>query len=81
MMQIVSYPHAEYPGTKHEYLWLLVGGEDYSDGATAYHLSSDRDIDGDDCAGRNLDHVISEHGLDADEARQALESYRQTRGT
>ena len=75
-MRLVSASDPEYPEPKHNHLWLLVGGEDYYDGSTAYYLGFDRDIDGDDCASERIYELALGHGFDAEEAKRALAWYR-----
>jgi hypothetical protein len=64
----------------------LVGGADYSDGATAFYLGQDRDIEGDDLAGCNVPNVIKSAEdagieLDAHDVKEAIADYRSKRGT
>jgi hypothetical protein len=76
-MEVVSHPNPDHPARQHDHLWLLVGGgPDYSDGATAYYLGSDRDIDGVDLASERLIDVVHKHELDREEAKRALTWYR-----
>ena len=84
-LNVISSPDIEDKRPRAEHLWVLVGGEDYSDGATAFYLGQDRDIEGDDLAGYNIPKMIqSAQGqgidLDANEVKQALEDYRGKRG-
>jgi hypothetical protein len=81
---VVSCPNPEHRGVQYEHLWLLVGGGDYFDGARAFHVGPDRDIDGDDLVGRQLGAAIRSaeaEGLpvDSEEAQEALAEYRRSR--
>jgi hypothetical protein len=83
-VRIVSAPDPEYAGPRHAHLWVLAGGSGDFDGATAAYLGADRDVEGDDLAGRNLDDAaasLSECGVDVEvEAlREALADYRAAR--
>ncbi len=83
-VQIVSYPDIENRSVQFEHLWLLVGGEDYFNGSRAFHLGPDRDIEGDDLAGRRLRIAIEAaeaEGMfvNSEEAFEALVNYRQAR--
>jgi hypothetical protein len=75
-MRVAGSPNPDHPSRRHDHLWLLVGGGDYADGAMAYYLGGDRDIEGNDFAGDNLARVVKEHGLNMVEARNSLERYR-----
>ncbi len=83
-VRVVSCPDPDHRAARHEHLWLLVGGGDYSDGARAFYLGPDRDIEGDDLAGRQLDTAIKAAGsaglsVDGREADEAVADYRRSR--
>jgi hypothetical protein len=83
-VRIVSAPDPDYSDPWHEHLWVLAGGGDYFEGATAAYLGEDRDIEGDDLAGRHLPDTaesLREQGVDVelDELRLALSDYRAAR--
>jgi hypothetical protein len=85
-VRVVSHPNTDHSSWQHDHLWVLVGGEDYCNGATAFHMGADRDIEGDDLASRNIDNVIvraKRIGLEVnqDDIREALSDYRRTRET
>ena len=77
-MRVVSFPDPDYSDRKHDHLWLLVGGGDYFDKSKAYYIGPDRDLEGDDIAGRALDRVIAANGLNAKMAHEALTHYRES---
>ncbi len=83
-VRIVSAPDPEYSGPRHDHLWVLAGGGDLFDGATAAYLGADRDVEGDDLAGRHLADAaasLGERGVDVEveELREALSDYRAAR--
>jgi hypothetical protein len=83
-VRIVSASDPDYSGPRHDHLWVLAGGGDYFDGATAAYLGADRDIEGDDLAGRHLVDAaasLGDQGIDVEveEIRQALADYRAAR--
>jgi hypothetical protein len=83
-VRVVSCPDTEYRATQHEHLWLLVGGGDYFQGAQAFYLGQDRDIEGDDLASHQLGPAIEAaetEGLfvDRQDADEALADYRRSR--
>ncbi len=83
-VRIVSAPDPEYSGPRHDHLWVLAGGGDLFDGAAAAYLGADRDVEGDDLAGRHLADAaasLGERGVDveAEELRGALAEYRAAR--
>lgn len=85
-VRVVSHPDPDYKSADNERLWVLVGGADHCDGATAFYIGPDRDQDGDDIAGGQLDDIrvrASKAGLEADlaELEEALRDYRRARGT
>ena len=83
-VRIVSAPDPDYSASLHDHLWVLACGESYFDGATAAYLGADRDVEGDDLAGRNLADAaesLADRGVDVEveELRQALSDYRAAR--
>jgi hypothetical protein len=65
-MHVVGSPNPDYPGRKHDNLWLLVGGDEYfHNGAKAIYLGVDLDEDRVDIAGLILEDVIEKFGLNA----------------
>jgi hypothetical protein len=83
-IRIVSAPDPDYRDLWHDHLWVLAGGGDYFEGAIAAYLGEDRDIEGDDLAGRHLSDTaesLRERGVDVelDELRLALSDYRVAR--
>jgi hypothetical protein len=84
-VRVVSSPDPDHPAAQHEHLWLLVGGDDFSDGARAFYLGPDRDIEGDDLARRQLSAAIQSAKsqglmLDLDDVPEALANHRRSRG-
>jgi hypothetical protein len=84
-VRIVSHPDPDYPKAMHDHLWVLVGGENYSDGATAYYLGPNRDIEGDDLAIHQIPEVLQRaqaagFNIDGGALADALRSYRSARG-
>ena len=84
LVRIVSAPDPEFSGPLHDHLWVLAGGEGYFDGATAAYPGADRDVEGDDLAGRNLADAaesLAERGVDVEgvELARALAEYRAAR--
>jgi hypothetical protein len=83
-VRIVSASDHEYSAPPHDHLWVLAGGGDFFDGATAAYLGADRDVEGDDLAGRNLDDAAASLGkrgvdVEVEQLRQALSDYRAAR--
>jgi hypothetical protein len=83
-VRIVGASDPDYSAPRHDHLWVLAGGGDYFDGATAAYLGADRDIEGDDLAGRHLTDAaesLRERGVDVEveELREALADYRTAR--
>ena len=85
-LEIVSRPDIERTQAQYEHLWVLVGEEAHSDGATAFYLGQDRDIEGDALAENNIPNAVRSakaKGIElvGHEVGQALNEYRQKRGT
>jgi hypothetical protein len=83
-VRIVSAPDPDYSASLHDHLWVLAGGEGYLDGASAAYLGADRDVEGDDLAGRHLADAaesLGDRGIDVEveELRRALAEYRAAR--
>jgi hypothetical protein len=76
-MEITSRPDPEFTDRRNDVLWLLTDIRgDFGDQASAYFLGHDRDPEGDDLAGLRLREIAKEHGLDLEEAEEALAEYR-----
>ena len=83
-IRIVSCPNGEFHSPDHDHLWVLAGGGDFFDGGLAVHLGPDRDIEGDDLAGRRTADVVGRlrelgYRVDAADVREALADYRRAR--
>ena len=83
-VRVVSCPDPDYSGPRHEHLWLLVGGGDCFNGARAFYLGPDCDIEGDDLAARQIGAAVQaaeSQGLsvNSEDAREALDDYRRSR--
>jgi hypothetical protein len=83
-VRIVSSPDPEFSAPLHDHLWVLACGDGCFDGATAAYLGADRDVEGDDLAGRNLADAaesLAERGVDVEvlELQRALADYRAAR--
>ncbi len=83
-VRIVGASDPEYSAPTHDHLWVLAGGADYFDGATAAYPGADRDVEGDDLAGRNLADAAASLGerdvdVEVEQLRQALSDYRAAR--
>ena len=80
-MIITSRPDPDYPDPANRHLWLLVGDADYYDGAYAFYLGADRDIDGVPIAENKINSVIQSAKskgitLDRSAIRKTLDDYR-----
>ncbi len=80
-MTIAWKSDPDYPGRTNRHLWLLVGGGDCFDGADAFYLGPDSDIDGEPIAESNIDSVIQSAkskgiALNVSSIRDTLDEYR-----
>lgn len=83
MLRIASSPHPDHPlAREHEFLWLLVGGDDDCDGAKAFFLGPNRSSSGARPMIHELISAINRAGekhVCLTEARSALAQYLRIR--
>jgi hypothetical protein len=83
-VRVVSCSNVDNSSRLHDHLWVLVGGGEYFNRATAFYMGPDYDIEGDDLSSRNIDELIvqaKQVGLvvDRDDVETALSDYRRAR--
>jgi hypothetical protein len=85
-VRVVSHPGPDDRSAPHEHLWALVGGGGHHEGATAFYMGPDRDIEAADLLSGPIAEVVSKAKKDGlaveyEDVERALADYRQARGT